>query len=143
NGDGNAQITLADLTPIGVNFGRRVEKYNVYASSATSDLPQAPGAASTVAPIGSVAFAQHAGVATQQRLQFSFALSAPDSSLQYWVRPADGASEGTPSNEVRPSVVNSNAAPVIDSLVSTPPSVASEGSASIVATVSDPNGDAL
>jgi hypothetical protein len=142
NGDGNAEINIADLTPIGANLGRHVAAYNIYAGE-PSDIPQSPGEASSVAPLATVPYAQHTGIASQQRLQFSCVLPSPDPQLSYWVRPIDGASEGTPSNTVRPPIVSINTPPVITSLSATPDTVASEGATSVTVAATDVNGDPL
>jgi hypothetical protein len=139
NGDGNAQINIADLTPIGVNFGRRVEKYNVYAGS-PADIPAGPGDASTIAPLGSVPYdAKETGAG---RHYFSFQLTAPDPQLFYWVRPADGDHEGTPSNSVQTGGV-ANTPPVINAIMATPSLINSAATSAIEVDATDADGDPL
>jgi hypothetical protein len=143
NGDGNAEINIADLTPIGVNIGRRIGSYNIYASATTADMPQQPDAPSSLSPIATVAYAQKTGQPTLQRLQFSYTLLSANPALHYWVRPADGASEGTPSNPVQPPPPAGNSAPIISSLTATPDTVSSAGTANVVVVASDSNADPL
>ena len=103
DGDGNGEINISDITPIGANFGVRTTSYNVYTTLDAGDYPPGNGAASTLAALGTVALDAATGSSGTDRLQFSFTLPEPgDPAAIYWVRPSDGAAEGTPSHMVGP-----------------------------------------
>ncbi|MCB1217064.1 PKD domain-containing protein, partial [bacterium] len=107
-------INIADLSPIGTNFGRRVEKYNVYRTLSIADLPagNAEPAGSGAELLGSVAHAAAEGTASQGQLRFSFVLDNAAPGWFYFVRPADANTEGTPSNIVSFGAQGGNLSPV-------------------------------
>ncbi|MCB1218927.1 PKD domain-containing protein, partial [bacterium] len=107
-------INIADLSPIGTNFGRRVEKYNVYRTLSIADLPagNAEPVGSGAELLGSVAHAEAEGTASQGQLRFSFVLDNAAPGWFYFVRPADGNTEGTPSNIVSFGAQGGNLSPV-------------------------------
>src|SRR6185295_11188074 len=111
DGDGNGQITIADLTPLGANLGNRVAEYNVYVSANAADYPTGNTAASTIAAAQTVVFNTATGDKTTQRLQFGFVVPGPQPTDIYWVRPSDGTVEGTPSNKASAGSAG-NVAPV-------------------------------
>jgi hypothetical protein len=98
DGDENGQIRVADVTPIGLNFGRRIEGYRVYASNDSEDYPNSSSAPSLIEPVADLPLASATGDASMQRLAFSFALPQLQQGLSYWVRPYGGGVEGTPSS---------------------------------------------
>jgi hypothetical protein len=132
DGDGNGEINIADITPIGQNFGRRVDAYNVYGSDIPADVPLQPGDPSTVPPLGSVPYSAGEGVRSQERLRYSFDLGGDTGMGFYWVRPADGADEGTPSNTVSHTIPSG---PTIDSLTANPAAIAPQGTSTLTAVV--------
>ncbi|MCB1217065.1 PKD domain-containing protein [bacterium] len=100
DGDSNGELNIADLSPIGSNFGRRVEKFNVYRTLSIADLPagNADPVGSGAELLSSVAHADATGSPSQGQLRFSFVLDNAAPGWFYFVRPADGNTEGTPSN---------------------------------------------
>jgi hypothetical protein len=96
DGDANGIINVSDLTAIGANFRRRVTKYNIY-QGAESDIPKGNADLSTIPPIGSLDFTARTGDPGKVPLQFVFSPPNLDPNAIYWVRPADGNAEGTPS----------------------------------------------
>ena len=98
DGDGNGEINITDITPIGANFGRQVESYNIYAQPTGIAYPASPAAPSTVSPTATVMYSAHLPQAGQGRLRYEFSLLPEQLGLFSWVRPAEGTSEGTPSN---------------------------------------------
>jgi hypothetical protein len=104
DGDTNSEINLSDLTPIGLNYGRRVTAYRVFEALDAGDYPASNSDPSTLEAIGFTAL--HEGEPSTERLRYSFALAEIIAGASYWVRPIDGggadpgASEGTPSNIV-------------------------------------------
>ncbi len=98
DGNGDHRISLADLAPIGANWGAAaLGGYNIYASADPQDYPAA-GVAPQDAKLwqGQAAFAA-ATAGVLDRKHFTFALAAPSAGEYYWVRPADGALDGMPS----------------------------------------------
>jgi PKD repeat protein len=114
DGDGNGEINISDISPIGTNFGRRVGSYNVYRSLSFSDVPTANGGPNGPGAelLGSVLYAEATGNRTAEQLRFSFTLPELKPGWFYFVRPADGASEGTPSNVVSFGAKDGNLDPV-------------------------------
>jgi hypothetical protein len=105
--DGNSDgvINISDLTPLGANLGAKVTGYNVYASQdPATDYPAAIDEPSTIAPLATVALAEATGNRTTERLAFTYVAAGHTAADTYWVRPADSALEGTPSNQA-PSAV--------------------------------------
>jgi len=98
DGDVNGKITLADLQPIAANFQMHVSAYNVYVSTNAGDAPSSNGEASKIAFTAHLEFSQVQGVKTAERLYLSYTFSDIVGDKYYWVRPADGTDEGTPSN---------------------------------------------
>jgi hypothetical protein len=110
--DGNADgvIGVQDLSAIGQNFKRKVTAYNVYRGSDVSQIPTPGDAASSLTPLGSIAFDAGSTNTALDRIALDFSLSLPPAEGDiYWVRPVDGssepASEGTPSQYDGVSVV--------------------------------------
>jgi len=98
DGNGDGLITVNDITQIGQNYGVRVTAYNVYASSELSDYPsEAASGNGAAALLGSVPFPEGPPPAGERR-RFSFAVDDPQFETYFWVRPTDGANEGTPSS---------------------------------------------
>ncbi|MCB1220640.1 MAG: PKD domain-containing protein [Planctomycetales bacterium] len=114
DGDSNGELNIADLSPIGSNFGRRVEKYNIYRSLSIDDLPASNGGpvGSGAELLGSLPHNQATGIPSQGQLQFSFQLENAAPGWFYFVRPADGNSEGTPSNVASFGAKPDNLAPL-------------------------------
>ncbi|MCH7472945.1 hypothetical protein IIA79_08350, partial [bacterium] len=106
DGDANGEINIADVTPIGINFKRVVDQYNVYQSLSLGDMPGANGEVSTFTPLASLEMSLATGSPAAQRLRFTHVLDSPLSNANYWVRPADGEHEGTPSNPVNIGSLN-------------------------------------
>jgi len=103
DGNGDGLITVNDITPIGVNFGNLVKDYNIYYSTSPADYPSGASAGNGGATfVDSVAFSAGEQPAGQRKV-FSYSLTLPAADGYYWVRPADGADEGTPSNYVQVS----------------------------------------
>lgn len=102
--DGNldGRINLADLTPLGANWGRSVlGGYSVYRSQHEADYPTDAGAPPDPAlRLGTADFSS-AGTAPGERKRFSFEVADPAQSDCYWVRPSDGVDEGSPSTMAR------------------------------------------
>ncbi len=91
-------INAADLAAIGMNFGRRISEYNVYGGGGPADKP-GNAAPSILAPLATLAFSAASNFTQRQteRLCYSFTDITGPLSDYYWVRPADGGAEGTPS----------------------------------------------
>src|SRR5439155_24180891 len=89
-----------DLTPIGVNLGRKVQGYRAYSAPDAGAYPAAPDAPNGVGAqlLGSVDFATASGDKSVDRISFSMSIPAPIAPEVLWVRPYDGALDGTPSN---------------------------------------------
>ncbi len=101
--DGNSDglIGLPDVAPLGQNYGRRVQGYRVYRSADPADVPQVAtdangGGAQLLAELPLSGAIAEAG----QRKRFEHELAEAADGWFYWVRPYDGADEGTPSNSV-------------------------------------------
>lgn len=140
DGDDNGEVNIADLTPIGINFGRRVTSYNIYESlDPETDYPASNGAPSTLTPIGSLSHSSSTDDPKLGRIGFSFDLGTITDGAAYWVRPADGASEGTPSTQA----IVGNIAPVINLLTANPFVVDALGTSALSADATDADGDAL
>lgn len=140
DGDDNGEVNIADLTPIGINFGRRVTSYNVYESlDPGTDYPASNGAPSTLTPVGSVSHSSTLDDPKLGRIGFSFDLETITDEASYWVRPADGTSEGTPSTQA----VVGNLAPVINLLTANPFVVDALATSALSADASDADGDSL
>jgi PKD repeat protein len=114
DGDSNGEINISDVTQIGVNYGRVVKNYNVYTSASEGDYPPGPAAPDTVDVLTAVPFSSATGNKATERLRFSHALVDEVGTNYYWVRPADGASVGTPSNRVDSENPGGNLPPVAD-----------------------------
>ena len=100
DGDGNSEINSADLVPIAVNFNNVVTGYNVYRSANNTDYPaDAADDNGGAELLETVAFTAATGTATERK-QFAYTVASPQAGDYYWVRPTDGAAEGTPSNLV-------------------------------------------
>ena len=144
DGDNNGELNIADLSPIGTNFGRRVKAFNVYRTLNLTDLPATSGGpvGAGAELLGSVAYEQFSGNRTIEQLRYSFQLAQAAPGWFYFVRPADGASEGTPSNVVSFGAKPGNLDPLAELLASPqsgnlPLSVSFDASGS-----SDPDGAA-
>ena len=99
DGDGNGEINISDITPIGVNFGRRVNGYNVYQSQTPeTDYPATNDAPDLVPLVFSVGYQDFQGQRGLERIFYTFDLTEAPQNTNYWVRPFDGQSVGTPSN---------------------------------------------
>ena len=113
--DGNSDglIAVTDITPIGQNYGNQVSAYNVYGSDLEDDYPDNAaddnGGATLVDTVDFSTGIKNPG----ERIVFSYTPTAPFA--YYWVRPTDGAADGTPSTlatagtptvEVTPQVVH-------------------------------------
>jgi hypothetical protein len=99
DGDSNGEINISDLTPLGANLGAHVTGYNVYVSQDhNTDYPLDNSADSTIDPLATVAFSEAIGEKTTERLHFTHVAPAHVANDTYWVRPSEGAEEGTASN---------------------------------------------
>jgi hypothetical protein len=100
DGDGNGQVTIADLTPIGVNLGRQVAGYRVYSAASESPYPAPPGDANGAGAQleATLQLSEAVGDKGTQRLAFSYDNAPPSATTYFWVRPFDGADDGTSSN---------------------------------------------
>ena len=100
DGDRNGEITLSDIVPLAANFGARVQGYRVYRADSLNSLPSAPDRPNNPGALLSreVAFAEAVGEAAAARKQFSSPVDAWEIAQYYWVRPYEGALEGTPSD---------------------------------------------
>ncbi len=99
----DGQITITDLTAIGMHYGTHVDYYNVYFSPTIDEVPQSYSAPSAIAPLATVPFGDALGNHALDRLYFLYAIGEGQPAGYYWVRPvADNeegaASEGTRSN---------------------------------------------
>ena len=97
DGDGNGQIGIADVTPIGQGFNGQVEGYKVYAGTDISEYPSGNADSSVLQPIGTVLLADSTGTTATERRRFSFEIPLGEEGKSYWVRPFSGNTEGTPS----------------------------------------------
>ena len=101
DGSWDGSINIPDVAPIGQNWGRRVAGYRVYRSHDPADVPQVAadlnGASAEL--VADVALAD-AIVEPGMRKRFELALAEDAAGWFFWVRPYDGAEEGTPSNSV-------------------------------------------
>lgn len=91
DGDGNELISIADLTPIGINFRTDSAAYAVYQGETDSGPWQL---------VGNVPFSAHAGDPLQQRISFAYAPSHIPGSFYYVVHVDALGSEGAMSNVV-------------------------------------------
>lgn len=142
DGDGNGEINISDISPIGTNFGRRVGSYNVYRSLSFADVPTTNGGPNGPGAelLDSVPYASFIGNRALEQLRFSFTLPELKPGWFYFVRPADGTSEGTPSNVVSFGAKDGNLNPVA-SLLADPTSGDAPLSVSFDASgSSDPDG---
>jgi PKD repeat protein len=112
DGDNNGQVNLADISPIGANYGNSLRKYIVYASLNETDYPAENTDASLVNPVGEVGIETAVGTPSAERLSFSYALASPMNGAFYWVRPADDSGPGTASNSLQ--YFTPNLSPVAD-----------------------------
>jgi len=103
DGNGDGEISIADITPIGANFQRGVEGYNVFSSLDSADLPATNDQTPALAPLDYVPFTDHFGDAQNDRLGFSRAYPALDPNTILWVRPVSEDLSGTPSTLQQPS----------------------------------------
>jgi len=103
DGDGNGVLNISDLTPLGANYGRRVAGYNIYTSGSLDSYPSSNdgpnGAGATL--LDTTVLADAVGAPAADRLRFIQPYGAWNPAAYYWVRPFDGASEGTPSLPLR------------------------------------------
>lgn len=104
DGDNNGELNIADITPIGQNFSHRLSGYHVFVSTSNLDYPA--GATAPNGP-GAVQLAEVPFHSTQsapgERKRYYLDIPGVQSGDCLWVRPYDGAEEGTPSNGVSPS----------------------------------------
>jgi hypothetical protein len=98
DGDDNGQIGIADITPIGQNFGNAVQAWRVYAGSAASDYPASNSAPSTLTALAEIPLAAALGEKSLDRLAYTYELPGGQEGQSYWVRPVLDGVEGTPSN---------------------------------------------
>lgn len=135
DGDSNGEINLADITPIGVNFSLRSPEYRVYGSGNPADYPASNDASTTLEPISIVAFSSALQPDPGFRKQFLVEFTI-DPTFNYWVRPADGESLGTPS-----AMVSGSPPPEVWSVTISPDPVPAGGTAVVTAfvKVNDPN----
>jgi PKD repeat protein len=104
DGSWDGSINIPDVAPIGQNWGRRVAGYRVYRSHEPADVPQVAAdgngaGAELVADVPLGDAIAEAGL----RKRFEVALTEDATGWFFWVRPYDGAEEGTPSNSVPPT----------------------------------------
>jgi hypothetical protein len=78
---------------MGMHFYNAVDSFNVYTGIA-GDYPDA----GTL--VGNVPFSAASGDPAATRLYFEFTPTAPATGQVYWVKPAYGSGEGTPSAAV-------------------------------------------
>lgn len=96
DGDQNGELNIADLTPIGANFGKTCSGYNVYSGVAAGDYPDGGTLAGNIAFATAVGgFGGDATAGTRKTLTYEEGGTLAEF---YWVKPTDGATDGTPSN---------------------------------------------
>ncbi len=99
--DNNDLINISDVTGIGIGFGNTVDMYSMYESTNhEADYPASNGEAPKLDALLMLPFASAIGDKSLDRLHFEQALEGTTPGAGYWVRPADGNSDGTPSNKV-------------------------------------------
>lgn len=101
NKDGNrdGRISAADFYYLGYHLGERIKEYWIYHSpDPTAEMPDGNGAQSKIQRAGRVAYNSRQFDPLTKRYYMSIPVVDPTPSDAYWVRPSDGASEGTPSN---------------------------------------------
>lgn len=99
DGDGNGVIGIGDLSTIGQNFGIRVSGYHVYYSPSSADYPADPSAHNGAgAQLMASLMLGDGVVSAGERIRFEAPIGPPVPADNYWVRPYDGAVDGTPSN---------------------------------------------
>ena len=96
DGDGDGEISSRDITPIGINFGRSVEGYEVYASFDPADIPAGNDEPPQVEPYDFVPFTEGLGNPKAERLLFAKEYPGLASGSIVWVRPVSEAEAGTP-----------------------------------------------
>lgn len=126
DGDENGSINISDITPLGSNLGNSASSgYNIYASDNEADYPDADngmanGPGSTVIDtkggVPPLSDADNFDLRSSAHLHFTYDLPDPLPGLYYWVRPAQGSSEGIPSNLVGPLSIEGIPKPQIDSV---------------------------
>ncbi|MEZ5337704.1 MAG: hypothetical protein R3F46_05520 [bacterium] len=98
DGDDNGEINIADISPIGIGFGSRVEGFNLYKGQ-PADYPGAADQPSTIAVLQTTVLADALNTPAQGRLYYEVhSDAAADAAAAYWLRPAEGAAEGIPSD---------------------------------------------
>ncbi len=99
DGNGDGRIGIGDLSTIGHNFGTRVSGYHVYRSPSIADYPPDPSSHNGVGTQLLLSLLRTDGVESPgERMRFEAPISPPVPADNYWVRPYDGANDGTPSN---------------------------------------------
>jgi hypothetical protein len=126
DGDENGSINISDITPLGSNLGNSASSgYNIYASDDEADYPDsdnglANGTGSSLiasmAGTPPLSDADNFALKATEHLHFSFELPDPLPGAYYWVRPAQGSSEGIPSNLIGPLSIENIPKPQIDAL---------------------------
>lgn len=99
--DSNEVINISDITGIGIGYGSTVSQYSFYESiNHETDYPSTNAEIPKLDPIDNVPFGSHTGDKSLDRLSFNLNLDETLPGAGYWVRPADGDGDGTPSNKV-------------------------------------------
>ncbi len=99
DGDKDGTINAADFYYLGYHFGERIEEYWIYHSpDPAADMPNGNAAPSKLERAARVAYSSRKLDPVTGRYFMSIPLPDATPGDAYWVRPSDGASEGTPSN---------------------------------------------
>jgi PKD repeat protein len=100
----DGEINISDLSPIGVNFGNRIDNYNLYFSTNIADTPQEYSGPSKLPPLDSQPLSAAQGDRQADRLFFTYTVPAGQPDGFYWVRPEAANEEGAPSEGTRSNV---------------------------------------
>ena len=100
--DSNDIINISDVTGIGIGYGSTVSNYNFYESfDPDNEYPATNNEAPKLDALTNVPFSGAVGDKSLDRLSFGLNLEATSPGAGYWVRPADDAGDGTPSDLVK------------------------------------------
>lgn len=97
DGDGNGEINIADVTPIGLYFHNGISGYRVYGSTSWQDYPASDSEPSRITALAELPLASALGNSASGRLSFEYELDTVQPEMAYWVRPYQGDSEGVAS----------------------------------------------